>query len=249
MEEGHHQVEQFHFLFGQVEAAGLEGVLSLLTGSAANDHQRHVAAHGGGGYLVGFQRHFRIGHGPLTPDALVRHIFGETAPGFILGSQQTIHLHLMLQQPVHQVAAVGGNHVTAAAVANGEIVHGTAAKHGHTGVGLDGQGAIFVFQQHDAVGGQGTGFRCDFGNSKLADNGSTVQFLLQAGFRLRLAMKEGAQILPWMHRGHQSFLRCIFYFVILLENAGVVNREDRKFCTPAMSTRMRMNMSTSMSMR
>ena len=115
---------------------------------------------------------------------------------------------------------------------------GKVADHGNFCALGQRQQVVLVFQQHNAVGGQGTGFRCDFGNSKLADNGSTVQFLLQAGFCLRLAMKEGTQILPWMHRGHQSFLRCIVYVVILLENAGVVNREDRKFCTPAMSTSM-----------
>ena len=40
-------------------------------------------------------------------------------------------LHALLPQAVQQIAPIGGDHITAAAVAHGEIVHGAPAKHRH----------------------------------------------------------------------------------------------------------------------
>ena len=179
MEIGGNHIQHGLFPVGQIVAAGLEHILPRFSGGPANDHQRHVAAQGGSRHVLSLQGHFGIAHGPVGPVALIGHVPGPAAPGLILGGQNAVHLHPMLQQPLHQVTPVGGHHVAAAAVAHGEVIHRAPAKHRNPGLPGNGQGLVLIFQQHDAVRRHGPGLRGNLRHRQPAAPLRPIQVLLQ----------------------------------------------------------------------
>ena len=147
-----HLGEQLPLRLGEVIAAGLQGVLPVLAGGAADDHHGGLAAAGGRLHLAVLQGHLLKIAGPVAPEAHKGLVF--LAPLGVGLGQLLVHLDAGVPQALHQVDGIGRVHVAAGAVAHVEVIQLHPSKHSHGGILLQGQGATLVFQQHNALGGR-----------------------------------------------------------------------------------------------
>ena len=178
-----HQLQHFGFQIRQIVAALFQQILAVLAGRAANHHQRHRTVLRRLRHDLLRQRHLGVAHGPLSPRALIRHVAGLMAPRLVLCGELLLQLDRMGAQTVHQAGLVGRNDVAAAAVADGKIIHGHAAKHRDRVLRAKGQQLALVLEQHNALCGHFSGDRNNLRDRKLPTaRNSLVQLLLQAGF-------------------------------------------------------------------
>ena len=140
-----HQVEHHALLLGEVVAALFEGVLPILAGGAADDHERRFGGFRCGLYGFLIKLHLRMAEGPVAPPAVVGRVL--FCPGGVALDEGGIVFLSRVFEAVDKVDAPGRVNVTAASVTDIEPVELAAAENCDLFVLFQRQRPI-VFEQH-----------------------------------------------------------------------------------------------------